>query len=201
MEYECHRYSLDRIMRHLWALWNQITAEGLGISHSVTHRCSSETAHAHKIWSARKKREKVTDGGMGRGAGSRLQWQSIDSKGAQRKSAGIRRNWKVEIQTYNKKRKVKNRTTIKKGLKMFQHADKTSFSVKTEAPPGDRNALQTLWFIIQSRWKCLQLQLSQTEIIFPSWAALLFCGLCPRSGPVSNHLLHQLQLWQCEATR
>lgn len=47
--------------------------DGLGISHSVTHCCSVDTAHVHKIRRAREKgRTKRSEGGMGQRAGSSL---------------------------------------------------------------------------------------------------------------------------------
>lgn len=41
--------------------------DGLGISHSVTHRCSFEKAHVHRIRRARKKGRMKHRGGDGTG--------------------------------------------------------------------------------------------------------------------------------------
>lgn len=71
VEHKCHRYRLDLI--HSTCVVKpdyHREDDGLGISHSVTHRCSLETAHVHRIRSARKKGRMKQSGGMGRGAGS-----------------------------------------------------------------------------------------------------------------------------------
>lgn len=60
--------SLDLILRHLCVFSNQITADGLGISHSVTHRCAFNGACAQDQESEKEKND--ADGGMGQGAGS-----------------------------------------------------------------------------------------------------------------------------------
>ena len=69
VEHKCHRYSVD------WILSTCVVKpdyhrenDGLGISHSVTHRCSLETAHVQRIRRARKKgrtkqREREREGG------------------------------------------------------------------------------------------------------------------------------------------
>lgn len=66
VEHKCHRYRLDLI--HSTCVVKpdyHREDDGLGISHSVTHRCSLETAHVHRIRSAEKERENETEWGDG----------------------------------------------------------------------------------------------------------------------------------------
>ena len=62
MEHKCHRYSLDLILGTC-VVKPDYHREGLGISHSVTHRRSFETAHVHRIRRARKKKGRTKQRG------------------------------------------------------------------------------------------------------------------------------------------
>lgn len=64
VEHKCHRYSLDLIFTCVKPDYDK-EDDRLGISHSVTHCCSLETAHVHRIRRARRK-GRTKHGGRGR---------------------------------------------------------------------------------------------------------------------------------------
>lgn len=57
VEHKCHRLSPDLISSTCVVKpdYHSRASDGLGISHSVTHRCSSDTAHVHTIRTERER--------------------------------------------------------------------------------------------------------------------------------------------------
>lgn len=63
VEHKCHRYTDLILGTCVVKLDCHREVNGLGISHSVTHRCSLEAAHVHRIRRARKKGRTKQRGG------------------------------------------------------------------------------------------------------------------------------------------
>lgn len=87
VEHKCHRYCLDLILGTCVVKPDYHREnDGLGISHSVTHRCSFEKAHVHRIRRARKK-GRTEQGGWGGGGWDDIQ-EVLSERGERSRDTG-----------------------------------------------------------------------------------------------------------------
>lgn len=112
---------------------------GLGISHSVTHRCSLETARVRRSRRARKKGRTKQRGGMGWRAGSRL-WEKREKyRNCERHK--MKNKWK-EVEKKEGKRKAEKELSLRKSKRQTEVNGLTNSMIVllTQAPPGVCNA-------------------------------------------------------------
>lgn len=109
--------------------------DGLGISHSVTHRCSLDTAHVHRIRRARQKGRMKLGGwgrGEGQGAGSSLREQEEKKY----KRTEIVEKMKIKWNRFYRERRKEKKRTGTEFEQMSQRKDKNTFCGVSQAPPG-----------------------------------------------------------------